>query len=162
MSKETELQKEERIKVFLLKARQNTYAADEGKVKPQIPGTKQLEYREGDFLYRDIYAGEERFQGHEIIYFRSKPVWGMLYEGGIVHTPDNVTTEVVYSFLRRALIDQNQTARLFGSSDYEVDDFLYRDVAAKDFPNLVGDEVIVSKKSFTIYYSLNYLGGWIK
>lgn len=44
---------------FLLEAKRRTYAAqgDEATVPPVLPGAKQLEWQEGDWLYRDLSFG---------------------------------------------------------------------------------------------------------
>jgi hypothetical protein len=50
---------------FLLEAKRTTYAGqgDEATVTPLVAGSKQLEYRDGDYLYRDIYFGMAYFVG---------------------------------------------------------------------------------------------------
>src|SRR2546425_1028562 len=44
---------------FLVNAKRQTYAAqgDDATVTPLLPGSRQLEYREGVLLYRDINFG---------------------------------------------------------------------------------------------------------
>src|SRR2546428_452231 len=55
------------LAAFLLRAKRATYAAqgDDATVTPLIPGSKQLEYREGERLYRDVYVGLTTFPGLE-------------------------------------------------------------------------------------------------
>lgn len=50
---------------FLAVAKRDTYAAqgDEASVRPLLAGSKQLEYSEGPFHYRDIYFGLRSFPG---------------------------------------------------------------------------------------------------
>jgi hypothetical protein len=64
---------------FLLAAKRSTYAnqGDEATVTPLWPGSKQLEFREGDFSYRDVYIGMAYFAGQEIVMHREQPVWSM-------------------------------------------------------------------------------------
>lgn len=91
---------------FLLEAKRRTYASqgDEATVTPLVPGSKQLEYRDGDFSYRDIYVGIARFVGQEIVSYRQQPVWSMSYAGGIIPgTCDVSETRTIYALLRRAL-----------------------------------------------------------
>lgn len=42
---------------FLIRAKKETYASqgDDAAVFPILEGSRQLEYREGEYLYRDIY-----------------------------------------------------------------------------------------------------------
>ena len=70
---------------FLIQAKLHTYAAqgDAANVMPLLSGAKQLEYREGDWFYRDIYFGGDYFVGQETIYFQERPFWSMGYAGGL-------------------------------------------------------------------------------
>jgi len=79
---------------FLLRAKRATYAGqdDEATVAPLVPRSKQLEYRDGDYLHRDIYFGMACFVGQEVVSLRSEPVWSMSYAGGDSRT--------IYRFLR--------------------------------------------------------------
>jgi hypothetical protein len=45
---------------FLLTAKNHTYAAGgSDTITPLLPGSRQLEYREGDLLYRDIVSPQK-------------------------------------------------------------------------------------------------------
>jgi len=59
---------------FLLQAKRATYAGrdDEATVAPFVPGSKQLEHRDGDDLYRDIYLGMAYFVGQEVVSYREQ------------------------------------------------------------------------------------------
>lgn len=91
---------------FLVEAKRNTYAAlgDDASVPPLLNGSKQLEYASGDFFYRDIYFGMDFFAGQEAAELAGRPVWSMVYSGGVT-TPDmdNAFVREVYRFLGRAL-----------------------------------------------------------
>jgi hypothetical protein len=54
-----------------LETKRRTYAAqgDEATVPPVLLGAKQLEWREGDWLYRDLYVGMAYFVGQETACF---------------------------------------------------------------------------------------------
>ena len=71
---------------FLVNAKRQTYAAqgDDATVTPLLPGSRQLEYREGVLLYRDIYFGGASFVGQETVYDGPTPVWAMGYAGGVI------------------------------------------------------------------------------
>ena len=91
---------------FLLEAKRTTYAGqgDEATVAPLVPGSKQLEYRDGDYLYRDIYFGMAYFVGQEVVFHRELAVWSMSYAGGVMpRSRDNSDTRAIYAFLRLAL-----------------------------------------------------------
>src|SRR5205809_601199 len=90
------------LAAFLLRAKRATYAAqgDDATVTPLIPGSKQLEYREGERLYRDVYVGLTTFAGLETVDDTGAPRWAMTYAGGLVAPAD---FPAVYAFLREAL-----------------------------------------------------------
>jgi hypothetical protein len=70
---------------FLLEAKRTTYAGqgDEATVTPLVPGSKQLEYRDRDYLYRDIYFGMAYFVGQEVVFHREQALMnGQVERGG--------------------------------------------------------------------------------
>jgi hypothetical protein len=91
---------------FLLHAKRHTYASqgDEATVTLLVSGTKQLEYRDGLFFYRDIYVGMAYFVGQEIVSYQDHPVWSMSYAGGVVPAiKDRAAIGAIYACLRLAL-----------------------------------------------------------
>jgi len=63
----------DKILQFLLKARTKTYAGAGGKVPAVLTGSEQLEYKEGDLFYRDVYYVGNR-----------KEIYSFFYAGGII------------------------------------------------------------------------------
>jgi hypothetical protein len=63
---------EEKFLDFLIKAKKATYASqgDNASVTPLLEGSRQLEFQEGHFLYRDIYFGMSYFACQEIVYYQ--------------------------------------------------------------------------------------------
>jgi len=59
------LDNDQELAHFLVDAKQRTYAAADNNtsVQPILPSSVQLEYRNGDCVYRDIYFGQGRSQG---------------------------------------------------------------------------------------------------
>jgi hypothetical protein len=94
------------LESFLLAAKSATYAAqgDDASVDPLLADTKQLEYTDGSFLYRDIYAGMFRFVGQEVAYQHCRAVWSMSYAGGLVRDANRDLTKSIYAHLRKALL----------------------------------------------------------
>ena len=71
---------------------------------PLLPGSKQLEYRDGDYLYRDIYCGMAYFVGQEVVFHRQQAVWSMSYAGGVMPpSQERSDARAIYAFLRLAL-----------------------------------------------------------
>ena len=66
----------ESILDFLVDAKRQTYSSqgDDASVSPLLIGSRQLEYRNGTFFYRDIYFGVAYFVGQETIYKVEQPI----------------------------------------------------------------------------------------
>ncbi|MBI1982448.1 MAG: hypothetical protein HYY87_02450 [Candidatus Levybacteria bacterium] len=144
---------------FLLKARSKTYAGGKGEVRPVFPKLHQLEYREKDFLYRDIYnMGNGIFMGFENVYFKNKPVISTSYFGNFVKT----TEEEVDKILRRALIENWETTRLWHNVEWKSKNYTYlceADTSSGSLDEFSGSEKIL-KDTKQIYY-FYYAGGFI-
>lgn len=83
---------------FLVKAKINTYASSgEGGEKILADGSKEFEFRERKFKYRDRYFGFDPFIGQEIVFQNKKIVWGMNYYGRVVSKV--IPQKQVYQFL---------------------------------------------------------------
>ncbi len=148
-----------RLTDFLLKARTKTYAGGGGKVKPALGGSDQLEYREGDWLYRDVYYnGNGIFMGLETVYFNKSAVWGMSYYGNY----KKMTEKEVDLVLRGALIKNWKTARMWHKAKWTKGEYKY--VCEPDFKgsiNEMGGFENITKKGKEIYHFF-YAGGLLK
>lgn len=83
---------------FLTKAKINTYASSgEGGEKILSDGSKEFEFKEKEFRYRDRYFGFNPFIGEEIIWENKKVVWGMNYYGEIISKI--ILVKRIYQFL---------------------------------------------------------------
>jgi hypothetical protein len=74
-----------RLCEFLVEAKRRSYAGldDDATISaPALAGSKQLEIRAGDLIYRDIYFGMRFFAGLETVLSGSQAIWGMSYAGG--------------------------------------------------------------------------------
>jgi len=143
---------------FLIKARTHTYAGRGGKVKSVFKGAYQLEYREGEWFYRDFYnLGNAIFMGLETVYFKDKPVWSMCYYGDFT----KMTEIEIDKILRAALIKCKDKTRLWHKVEWKKENFKY--ICTPDFSlgieKVAGlEEVFKNKKK--VYY-LFYAGGLI-
>lgn len=157
----TEIKKmsKERLLQFLLKSRTQTYAGGKGKVKPILDGSVQLEYKEGTWLYRDIYyTGNSIFTGLETVYFQGKPVWAMSYYGNF----KGLAEEEIDKILREALIKNWQEARTWKKVEWVKNDYRYicePDFGGGSIEELAGSEKIFKKGKQV--YSFFYAGGII-
>ena len=90
---------------FLGKAALATYAGGGKRVKSEKKGFFDLEYREGEFYYRDSFAGYLASHGQETVWRQDKPVWMCSYAGGMrgSKTKDAAFAHEAFEFLKKAL-----------------------------------------------------------
>lgn len=155
-------QREEFLR-FLLEAKRRTYAAlgDEVTVPPMLPGAKQLEWREGDWLYRDLYFGMAYFVGQETVWFQDRPVWSMSYAGGVTAS---VTSKErvfqIYRFLRSAMRQVNADYPFRGPSCWQEVELVYTDQHQGGLEVFWGNETITFQEAPV--YELHYSGGFLR
>ncbi len=148
------------IKEFIPKARMQTWTAEKGKQVGRRPGSEGVYiYEEGDLKYEDEFFGNGRFQGHEIVYEKDKPIWGMIYYGGI---PDNirVNLEDEFNFLRKALTQTALTARLQGDSNFSEGNRAYNSKVSGTIDDFKGEETIIFNGVIT--HEVFFAGGAIR
>lgn len=112
----------EKLLRFLLKARTKTYAGNKGKVGPILTGSKQFEYQEKNWFYRDIYYnGPGIFMGIETVYRKNKAIWVMSYYGDW----QGMTEDEIDKILRGALLANWQATRIWKRVAWEKDGYKY-------------------------------------
>ena len=156
------LNHEELIK-FLIKAKVNTYASqgDNATVKsPLLPGTHQLEYAEGPFLYRDIYTGNAMFAGQEIVYYNGKPVWTMSYAGNIPADVSKADVDALVKLLHKALMHVPAEIPYRGPRQLQDGAYTYTNHPEVRSDSFFGRETISRGDAFL--YELRYGGGLVR
>lgn len=148
------------LKGFLMEAKRRTYAGqddDAGDAEPLLPCSKQLEWRDGSLLYRDIYFGMRLFTGLETVYRDRQAVWAMSYSGGVVDGMADAAVSDTYRFLREALrlVPEDQPFR--GPAHHKSGAFTYHAVASGHADRFEGREEIHS--GGRLCYALSYAGG---
>lgn len=142
---------------FLLKARTKTYAGAAGAVKPAFKDSEQLEYKEGDFRYRDVYyGGNGTFSGVEVVYFQGSALFSMSYFGNY----KAVSEEELDKVLRKALLENKEKARIWESVEWKEGEYKYICDGNGDWEELGGTEEIY-KKDEKVYW-FYYAGGLLK
>ena len=151
----------ESLKRFLVTAKQATYAATGGgaAVAPLLPDSKQLEFAEGELLYRDIYVGTNRFVGLETVYLAGRAIWAMSYAGGL--SPDVPSTNVgtVYAFLRQALRTLPSEQPLRGPPLFEQGALRYTCHCTGSISGFDGTETVSAGNASL--YQLHFAGGLV-
>ncbi len=139
---------------FLLQARAKTYVGDSGKVDPAFKGSLQLEFKDRDWFYRDVYNnGNGIFVGLETVYYLDNPVWSMSYFGNY----KKLSEEEADKTLRKALYEKKDDARLWKNISYKFEDYIYNCEGYGNIDELGGTEKIL-KNNNEIYY-FYYAGG---
>ena len=148
---------------FLIRAKLHTYAAkgDEASVSPLLVGSRQLEYNEKPFFYRDIYFGTQYFVGQETVYHEELPYWAMSYSGGVESNIDD-TEEIqkIYAFLRMALRQVSREYIYRGSEWYADGNYQYENHSEGKMESFYGTELI--RKSDQLVFTLHYSGGILR
>jgi hypothetical protein len=148
---------------FLLQAKRSTYAGegDEATATPLVPGSKQLEYQDGDYFYRDIYLGMAYFVGQEVVSYRGHPLWSMSYAGGV--TPpsgDRFDPRAIYGFLRLALRHGIEAEPYRGPASFRHESWAYTNSSSGSLDAFWGIEKIVREGAQV--YECRYAGGVLR
>lgn len=147
--------------LFLKKASQSTWA-NNGKSmnSPEREGFTELEYQEGDWFYKDSFAGSVRSWGTELVRFQSKPIWNCVYGGGMVDGKEELSDET-YTFLKEALkITHKSNQSVRGPEVFEKDDWRYVYQQKGDISLFNGYEEIFFQDELVHFYRT--LGGMIR
>jgi len=153
-----------RLSEFLVDAKRKTYAGlddDATVLAPLLAGSKQLEYRDGDLSYRDIYFGMRFFVGQETVQAGPDVIWSMSYAGGVVPTVvDRHEFLAIYAFLRQALLAISDDRPFRGPLQFENDGFRYVNTSSGDVAEFHGEEQI--SRAGVKVYGLRYQGGIVR
>jgi hypothetical protein len=146
---------------FLAAAKRATYAAegDPALGGPLLEGSKQLEYREGEYLYRDIYVGEFQFVGQEVVYLSGEVAWSMSYAGGLCPGVEPSLARPVYAFLRQALLQVPVKLPLRGPEECALGELRYTCQAQGSIERFHGSEAI--NRGGQLLYELRFAGGCV-
>jgi hypothetical protein len=146
---------------FLVEAKIQTYAGDGKEIPPQRPEFRELEFTEGDWGYRDSYAGFYSAPGQEIVRFKGKPVWTMAYSGGMIkeYHGDLDFAIKTFSFLKKALKKVDESNPYRGPKLFQEEDWEYTNSIEGDITNFKGTEKIFYKEKEV--FKQDYIGGLI-
>jgi len=147
---------------FLVFAKRNTYASEQNRhqVKPALPGSHQYEVRDGALFYLDIYFGNAYFTGHETVYLKTTPIWGMSYAGGVSKDFPDEKVKPLFDFLRQALRKVDHKMPFRGPETFQQGDYRYSNRVLGNLSRFSGTETIFSEE-LSIYH-LHYSGGMIR
>ena len=145
---------DQRIISFLLRAKQNTYAAHGAEVPASRPNSHDLMYTEGDLQYIDTCVGGMQFAGEEAVWENGVPVWSMNYCGRV--TGEGFSGD----FLKRALLLVPEDAPFRGPDFYAEETMAYTCRVEGDVDWYQGNEEI--RMADQQIYECVYHGGRIR
>ena len=147
----------EQLKRFIFGASSKTYASGDKSIQQkQIDDSITITFGEGDYKYNDNYFGGEPYGGREVVFFKNKPIWMMVYYG-FVHK--NVETKEVYPFLIESLSNTILDMPYRGPTLFKKGNLKYTNDFNGDVDNFVGIEKIF--KDGICIYEAKYMGGFI-
>jgi Domain of unknown function (DUF5680) len=150
---------QETLEPFIVRAKQSTYVGGSSKLLPYRLGSKDLQFREGDWIYHDSYLGESDFIGQEIVYYQLKPVWGMNYFGVIIK-PDKITSSQAGQMIMKSLSRLYMEGRFLGGFEHQEGPLRYVDQNTGNVRSFQGREYIALADE--VIYELFYHGGLLQ
>ncbi|HUD21182.1 MAG TPA: DUF5680 domain-containing protein [Candidatus Saccharimonadales bacterium] len=144
------------IKQLLIRANKAGYGNEATKIVSEKDNSKTITYSEGDWEFHDNYFGGEPFGGREVIFHQNKPLWMMVYYGGINTSIDFYK---VYGFLKKALLNSPEEMPVRGPEKLEDGDWLYLNKITGDFDSFFGEETISFQDE--VIYLTKYQGGLV-
>ena len=153
----------EELKDFLGRAMLATYAGGGPEVEPQRKGHKELEFREGDWNYRDSYSGYYQSWGQELVWHKGVPIWTQIYGGGMLlkFQNDRTLSGNTFDFLKEAISagEKSTTFQPRGPLHYQRESFDYMCNWDGDIRLFEGKERIYRLKEQVFFH--NFHGGLI-
>ena len=149
----------EPLHAFIVRAKAATYVGSGAHSTPSRPGSHDLRYSEGDWLYIDSYFGGTDFIGEEAVFLDGKPLWAMNYYGYILR-PDLITAAEAGAMIKASLSRMYTEGRFLGGFQHHQGSLTYTDTSAGDFTHFHGQEWI--DRDGIRAYELLYHGGLVK
>ena len=123
---------------FLVEARRVTYAIEHG--TPVGDGTSQMIYDRDEWRYRDRYAGQNPYGGHEIVWRDGEVVWMKNYIAKVVS--DSRPMSEIYDFQREVLGQPDPEHLMRGPAHYANGAYRYTNNIEGDLNYFTGHEQI--------------------
>lgn len=149
----------DQLHAFIVRAKAATYVGSGAHGASSRPGSHDLHYSEGDWLYIDSYFGGTDFIGEEAVFLAGKPVWAMNYYGYILR-PELITAAEAGMMIKASLSRMYNEGRFLGGFRHSQDNLAYTDTSQGDFSHFHGREWI--EREGVLAYELLYHGGLVK
>jgi len=146
-----------RLREFLVTANRAGYASSNTTVTTEDDGSHTIVFESGGWRFEDNFFGGEPYGGREAIAVDGRVEWLMLYYGWVGST--HLTNDVVYRFLRKALMQVTPETPYRGPEAFVDGDLQYRNRVDGDLANFEGVETIFHRGQQI--YSARYVGGLV-
>ncbi len=143
---------------FIVAAKAASYVGDGQKAMASRPGSHDLTFADGIWLYRDSYLGGRNFLGQEVVWQRGVPVWAMNYYGYIIN-PALIDAARAGETIKAALGALYAEGRFLGGFEWRGPHGIYRDHSEGAFEHFQGREAI--EVDGVEAYALEYHGGLV-
>ncbi len=147
------------LHAFIVRAKATTYVGSGAHSAASRPGSHDLHFADGDWLYIDSYFGGTDFIGEEAVFHAGKPVWAMNYYGYILR-PELLTGAEAGGMIKASLARMYQEKRFLGGFRHSEGNLTYVDTSEGDLTHFHGKEWI--EREGVMAYELVYHGGLIK
>lgn len=150
-----------RLYSFIIKAFRSTYATSGVEtVSTEKDGFKVLTFKEGDFSYKDSYAGFFRSRGMVVVNFKNQPIWVCSYGGGMLKENEDMAFKT-FDFLKKAfLIDEPGFRTFRGPHNLMQNGWAYKYSQEGDIGEFFGYEEIYFQKKIIFFHRI--IGGLVK
>lgn len=145
------------LKKFILDSNKHTYSTgNESLNKKEKDGSTTLTYTKGDWKIHDNFFGGEPYGGREVVFYKDKPVWMMVYYGTV---KKGVSPEVIYPILQKALRLMPKDSPFRGPTTMKERTYTYKNEWEGTIEAFSGIETISIDK--VILYTAQYVGGFV-
>ncbi|MEK7459540.1 MAG: DUF5680 domain-containing protein [Patescibacteria group bacterium] len=149
---------------FLGMAMLKTYAGGGMEVNSKEEGFRELEYKDGDFYYKDSFGGHRQSWGREVVWYKDKPVWSQLYGGGMEkkYQNDKKFTHETFDFLKKAMSagEKKEMFQPRGPTEYIEGDWKYEARWTGNIERFLGHEDILYKSE--VVFTHDFFGGFYR
>jgi len=142
---------------FLVVARCETYAIPRG--MPVGDGTEQMAFDRADWSYRDRYAGQNPYGGHELVWHDGRVVWMKNYIAEVL--AEAPPMEAIYAFQREVLGKPDPKHLMRGPASYGKGPWCYANTVTGNLSRFSGEETIAfeSKPVYRMIFHGGLVGG---
>jgi len=145
----------EELRKFIIESSEHGYGAGVSS-KLEQDGSHTITYESGDLRFNDNFFGGEPYGGREIIFYKGKSYWIMVYYGAVTAELDH---NLVYGVLKKALMNFPKNLPLRGPENLKDGDFEYQNKWQGDLASFSGREIILKNKK-EVYFA-DYSGGLV-